>query len=79
MSIPHWSSHCAAIARKHGSWAQGIEARVMAEAIATEIEAGPPPGLSAGRGGGGDVGPHHPAGSSLPTFQPEGEDNEPTT
>ena len=69
MSIPHWSSHFAAIARKHGSWAQGIEARVMAEAIATEIEAGPPPGLSAGRGGGGAGGPQQPAGGQLPEVQ----------
>ena len=76
-SLPHCLAHCAAIARKHGGWARGVEARVLAEAIATEIEAAP--GYPTGRGGGGDVGPLKPAGSSPETFQPEGEDDERTT
>lgn len=78
MSLPHCNSHFAAIARKHGGWAHGIEARVMAEAIATEIEQAAPADAEAG-GRGGYVGPLKSAGSSPETFQPEGEDDERTT
>lgn len=57
-SVPQFNA-AAAIARKHGGWARGVEAKVLAEAIATEIEA-LPPASSAGGGGGRIVGPHHP-------------------
>jgi len=68
----------AAIARKHGRWAIGVEAKVMAEAIATEIEQAAP-GFIGRPGPGGDVGPQPPERDQLTTIQPRGEDDEQTT
>jgi len=77
-SVPQFNVTVAAIARKHGRMAIGIEAKVLAEAIATEVE-GLPPASSAGGGGGGIVGPHHPEHDQPTTLQPRGANHEPAT